>query len=333
MSNIDDLRMAFQDLNKGAQEAATYQAINDAQMQVDQIKSNIVADAKQRQALQQTANDLTLKLAGLGASGQQIQSAFSAIAPKIPNSPTEALLQGYTMGDTSMIDVANQTLTQLDLAQIPGENRAEARSIRGDERAMAMAIGKLNATGVKLDKVSSKDLQPFMEYGSTIEKAQSVYSYLNDPDIQGFLGPISARITPTSMEAYAKQDTFEMQVRQLFDSYRTAVTGAGASPGELKILEKSMPTVYDRPANFKKKLEEVDRQAKAIMRRNLNTLRAVNKDVGQLESMIGAPLSSTNRVANYSNTVDRDIAQLAARYPNDPTAQLLLKLTRQKAGR
>lgn len=109
---INDLFQALQMFQQGVQQYAITGAVNDANAQMQQLNQAQIDEGQKRQQLQQLANGVALKLTGVGASGQQIQSAFNAINPQNFGSVEQMQLEGQLAGNQYMQDTANKILSE-----------------------------------------------------------------------------------------------------------------------------------------------------------------------------------------------------------------------------
>lgn len=107
---MDDLFKALGMFQQGVQQYALTGAVNEATAQMQQLNQAQIDEGQRRQQLQQLANGLALRLTGVGASGQQIQSAFNAINPPNFGSVEQMQLEGELADNQYMKDNAGKIL-------------------------------------------------------------------------------------------------------------------------------------------------------------------------------------------------------------------------------
>lgn len=134
MAGNQGLFQALKMLKEGSRDLATGIAVNNAQKQVDEIRTSITDEGKRRQALMQTSNDLALRLAGMGASGTQINAAFQAISPQQFGSPEQAQLFGK-VNSNEFVEQAGKELI----------DEREQRLAKRDDRKLSFALRKQQA--------------------------------------------------------------------------------------------------------------------------------------------------------------------------------------------
>ena len=107
---MDDLFKALGMFQQGVQQYAITGAVNDATAQMQQLNQAQIDEGQKRQQLQQLANGVALRLTGVGANGQQIQSAFNAINPQNFGSVEQMQLEGELAGNQYMKETAGKIL-------------------------------------------------------------------------------------------------------------------------------------------------------------------------------------------------------------------------------
>lgn len=168
-ATFSDLQAAINGFNTALTDYATNSAIQSATQQVQQLNQMGLADAEKRQAASNLANQLALQLTGIGASGTQIQSAFSAIAPKQFTSSSQLYGEGLLTGNEPMQQQAQEwkkfetqdkmRLAELSLAQKSlalqqkqglADNRDFTKAIQKNQDKYANWNNKLQPVETKL---------------------------------------------------------------------------------------------------------------------------------------------------------------------------------------
>jgi hypothetical protein len=149
MSGMSDFLTSLQMLNQGIQQAGTAYAVNNAQKAVDDINLNIQDEGQKRQAHQQLANDLALRLTGIGTDAAHIQGAFQALAPKnfgsVEQLQIEAGLSGNNQLQKQATTLQNQNYgewnkqarkqTDYDIEKINAKDKHDRRAQGTDAQA------------------------------------------------------------------------------------------------------------------------------------------------------------------------------------------------------
>lgn len=126
---INDLFQALQMFQQGVQQYAITGAVNDANAQMQALNQAQIDEGQKRQQLQQLANGVALKLTGVGASGQQIQSAFNAINPQNFGSVEQMQLEGALSGNQYLQGTAGSILGEREAKAMRAEDRAFGRQV------------------------------------------------------------------------------------------------------------------------------------------------------------------------------------------------------------
>ncbi len=96
--SLQELFTAMNMFSNSAKEFGASRAINDAQTQVEHLKAQDMDEMQKRSELSALSNNLTMRLAGLGAPVSQIQTVAGAIAPEKINDSKDAFIQGTMAG-------------------------------------------------------------------------------------------------------------------------------------------------------------------------------------------------------------------------------------------
>jgi hypothetical protein len=134
---MEDLFKALQMYQTGVQQAAFTSAANEASAQMQQIQQSQLDDMQKRQALQQLANQSTLKMLGTGANAAQVGQAFNAIAPQTFGSVEQMQLEGELSGNKAYQQTASKIMTE-----------REGRQMRSQQRMLDMELKKEYAKGM-----------------------------------------------------------------------------------------------------------------------------------------------------------------------------------------
>ena len=176
---MEDLAKAFQMLNQSVNGLVLQKSLNTANEQVNQIRMSEMKEEEKRGALRGLANDLTMRLTGMGMDPNAIQQATQAIAPK------------------PAFQNAEQALMYGDAAE-----QKRAQEIIDDQRKFEM--GKMReATTVKLaagqGKEAVKSLNDFRqkhakEQFKQLDAISAAADMLNEGNFTGYTSSLKSII-------------------------------------------------------------------------------------------------------------------------------------------
>lgn len=183
----------------------------------------------------------------------------------------EKLYPNLVSGITAKINAE----TRRDIASMSREDRAILRREKEDLKKAAAA------------KLSDRQLTPLVDVDSIIGNLDNVISMANEK----FVGPLDARI-PDVMTS-GENAAFRSSVGRMVDSYRKAITGAGASAMELQKLEGRLPQPTDTLEQFKAKALSFRKELVRNRNTYLRTLKKQGKDVSEWETSVESEQSIT----------------------------------------
>lgn len=150
-------------------------------------------------------------------------------------------------------------------------------------------------------KISDKQLTPISDVDSIIANLDNVMSLSKEK----FTGPLDARL-PDILTS-GEEAAFRSAVGRMTDSYRKAITGAGASAMELQKLESRLPDPKDTLEQFKAKSLEFRKELVRNRNTYLNTLKKQGKDVSEFEQAadLKEELSPEEKLKKYEDMIKR----------------------------
>ena len=283
---MEDLFKALQMFGQGVKEFQLQSAIGDANNHVQQIKAADMSEQQKRSELQNLSNSLVGHLAGIGANSQQIAAVAQSVGPKQFASADQASLEGYLTGNNDLVKLSEQadeasTANQMKLFKAKTDYEFEKQKRLFDHQLNLASLKQ--GGGQKLSDIELTKIQ-------TLDETQIAGKNLLQAVVQnpGFVGPIDARI-PFREMADADFAAFKSQVGQFFDKYRVAVTGAGASPGELKMLERNVPSITDPKDVFLRKMGKTLQLGAQIKKNYLSNLGKAKRDISGFTSGDASP--------------------------------------------
>ncbi|MCK5016131.1 MAG: hypothetical protein KAS32_03585 [Candidatus Peribacteraceae bacterium] len=144
---MQDLFTALGVFRQGMDRLATTRALTNANEQVEQIRTQELGEADQRQQIRQVANNLTVKMLGAGASLGQIQAAGSAFAPPEPSAleQKKELIQEQQKGAVALEQLRQTGREELTgIAAGAAEKKAEKQQEREELGRMVPGFGLAN---------------------------------------------------------------------------------------------------------------------------------------------------------------------------------------------
>lgn len=146
MAGNDDLFTALKMFQSGVKDLFAQRTIAQANDAVQQIKTQETDEFKQRAALSQVANQLTMSLAAQGADPHQMAAAVGAVGPKQYASADAAILDASLSGNTGLLGRA----TQADLIakgpeiELQRQSRASAEKIAAANNQTSLDVARIN---------------------------------------------------------------------------------------------------------------------------------------------------------------------------------------------
>lgn len=319
---MDDLFQALKMFQDGAKEYATGNAIRDAASTVKDINKLQQDEFLKRQQLEETGKQLALQLGAIGTPVSQIQSSVGAVMPQALNSPDAFFQQSLTATNPEAAkELASAGMAfQKYLAKAP-LTTAQAEQMK---LGWAQLFGAQQAAGVaggqgKKKPLEMSETKNITDLESELVGMQGLLRKVEtDPSL---VGPIAGRI-PGRDILNPDFDVFKKQVLQRFDAYRQRVTGAGASEGELKILESRQPQITDTPAQFMQNMKASLAIGERLRKRTLDNYDLSGRDVGQFSkkpvTAYGKKLDQIEPQMQVLEQAQNKLSELLAQDPNNP---------------
>lgn len=274
MAGNQELFQALSMFKDGVKELQFANALRGANQQVQEIKGSALKEEEQRAALSQVANSLTMQMAAGGIPATTIQQVAGAVGPRRFTSPGEMAMEGVLSNNPRMIEGARQADLASQAGNIEQARQAQEFQAKQNQLNRDNALQLAGMKGATKGQLSTKEVEKIQEYDQVHIAGQSLLDKLAENS--SLVGPIAGRVPGRSL-LDPDFDTFRSQSGQFFDKYRVAVTGAGASPGELKMLEKNIPSITDPPENFKKKMGTMLKIGEMVKRRWLQNLKKAGR--------------------------------------------------------
>lgn len=193
------------------------------------------------------------------------------------------------------------------------DNKEERRALFGmrrEDQQNARAEKKVQAS-----KLSEKQVEAFTDFDNAETDLRNVMKQLESN--KSFAGPIEGRIP----ELFSGSDSnaFRSAVGKYKDAYRKAITGAGASEKEIKILESRLPSENDRPADFQAKAQEA---LKGLYQHRSNLAENLSKIGKDTSEFRGSPKDVNKQKQVVKEQVNQKTGQRRVVY-DDGTSEIL----------
>lgn len=157
-------------------------------------------------------------------------------------------------------------------------------------------------------KLSEKEAGVFTDFDNALSDLKNLKTSLGQHS--EWTGPIDGRVPETFVGP--DQAVFRSALGKFKDAYRKAITGAGAGPTELRMLESRLPNEKDTFANFLAKLGESEKEANRHKSIYASNLSKIGKNVSGFVTPQNES-SSSNKVivSNGQETYAIDEADVA----------------------
>ncbi len=291
-SGLDDLLAGLSVFKQGVTQYAVGQGIQNAQDQISQINSSQQSEIQKRQALTDTANNLTLHLAGLGADANTIQQTAAAIKPVSIATPQEAYNQAVAKGSPELMKLAQQGQAfamqpevKMQATKLANENYLKklefqkditVAQIAADPRYQAKPLSDSMVKDITAVETSSQSLR---DLATKIEA---------NPDL---VGP-GAGLNPLRMiGAAGDKSVFDGELAQATLAIAQQAKVMRLNPIQMKMLTTELPTINTPPEIAKQKLNQAADQLDKYKAQYLNTAAAAGKNVQAL----GGPASPVQK--------------------------------------
>jgi len=156
---------------------------------------------------------------------------------------------------------------------------AQDRAIAAQDRK-TLAEEKVKAIAAEKTRPSDKQIEVFTDFETATSDLNNLLASLGNKS--EWTGAIDAQIP--DMLVGDDQVAWRSAVGKYKDAYRKAITGAGAGPNEIAILETRLPTASDTLANFKAKSNEALRELQRRREIYASNLEKGGKDVSKFKT-------------------------------------------------
>lgn len=272
---MDDLFKALNMFSEGVKDLQTRRTINGANDQVQEIKASDLKEEEKQSQYKQVANQLTIKMAGLGVPATTIQAVGGAVR----NDPTD-FEQAIKMNELQN----NQAVQKQKADQAFQTQQKELDRQNALEIAKTKVQGQLDNTDKKNTGKGGKPISPTeLKKISDLNENKVVFSDLLDradknKSMFGIVNKVPG-VTGVREAVDPEFADFKAQIGRGFDIYRKNITGAQATVKEIDLLKKNTPTIDEPYPNFVKKIKTSIRIGDKVLKRYQETLQQAGRDV------------------------------------------------------
>lgn len=276
--SMNDLFTALNMFKQGVDDIHTARVMEDANRQVQQIKSSELNEQQQRAQLSALSDQLVMRMAGLGVPATTIAQAASAVAPKVFANPDQAILEGKLTGSHYLQESGQEAarLARQDEIQQQGIQRAWQSRENELNRKAAVEAAQTKATNLR--GLTDGEVLRLTEQENVFQMGDDLaMKAKGNPKLIGILaGRIKGR------EALDPEfAAFKADVGRFFDKYRLATTGQGAGQQEMEMLTQRVAQESDSPEAFQAKLTSYLNEVQKNRSTYIKNLSKAKKDVTQ----------------------------------------------------
>jgi hypothetical protein len=278
--SLDELFAGLDRLQAGVQQYSIGQGMRQAQDHIDQLNASSMDELDKRAAAQQISQQMASNLLGLGAPVSQVQAAASTLAPAPIKDAQDAYLQGVLKKSDQLkaIGVQGQSFEQAPLDKRQSQQLASQDKLNLRDNTTKMLVAQMEMAAKKNGSLKPLEMGELDKIQGWDEEHLTAKDLLAQVKTNSDLVGPGAKLNITR-QFQPEKATFDQGVSQWFNAYRKRITGAGASEGELKMLEASIPSISDRPPVFEAKMNKVLQLGDTVKNRYLSNLSRAGRDV------------------------------------------------------
>lgn len=165
------------------------------------------------------------------------------------------------------------------------DQRALSREDHRKDQMMMMGIRREDQQTQREEKKTekAKPSEKQVELFTDFDKAESDLDDLLSVSYKGDIltGPLEGRVP--ELIASSEKNAFRTAVGKYKDAYRKAITGAGAGPREIALLETRLPSETDRPEDFQAKALEAKKTLERYRSISAQNMEKAGKNVSEFK--------------------------------------------------
>ena len=290
---MNDLFQALSMFTDGMQQLAVTKGIQNATAAVDQLNQSGLDELQKRQQQQTLAKQLSLQLLGAGANAQQVQQAYSAVAPQAITSSGEAYQQAVQTGDKGLMSMAKdmqkfEEAPKVEQLKIQGQTSRDVATINGEYDVKKTLLANTNKTAKAM---TDKELEVIINAQqaleqtaaknfSAVEHAKTAKAMLdsNNPLADNSIGTFMARatgevgnLTEAEREPFGGSMALADRIQRVSKKLAT-----GKIPDEDREFIKQLATTLENrnKAAIETHADRISRQRAAALGRDPSELRS-----------------------------------------------------------
>lgn len=292
-ASFSDLQTAISNFNSSLKDYATNSAIQSATQQVQELNQMGLADAEKRQAASNLANQLALQLTGIGASGAQIQNAFSAIAPKQFASPSQLFGEGLLTGNEPMQQQAQEW------KKFETQDKMRMAELALAQKSLMMQQKQGLADNKEFNKAIQKNQDKYATWANKLQDTETKLTMLEE----GLLRNDNALIQGAAPTLIAKALG---EVGALTEADKEPYRGSLAAAERVKQFFATAGTGKLSDSNRRTMLGLVQQLKKATENRKKANAATLSKQLKVISKRLGADISDEEAITFVTGTTPNE---------------------------
>lgn len=328
-----DLHSAFSNFMGGMRSLALQRALTGASGQLQQIRSSESNDTQKMSAYQGVAQDLTMQMAGMGASASEIATARGAIPHP---SPVQSPFELYATGDPDKQKMAMDYLKKAqdikDANSSPDTLGDELKRARLKESQDKDTFNQTETIRKAVDPTTARKNTPLGSLGDTLLKVQRLQALVEHPE----------QITNRTMQEFARttDSLYTGGVPTEGGTTHLVPPGLEQKRANLQEMLTSNPSIVNEPGFIQEYADTANRLGsvaqgalRAAQKKALSSNRGFAKnhpeELSQLsEQYLGEPATVTGGKVSFPSDVKEDElksdVEAVISQPKSPRTQALV---------
>lgn len=254
-TGLDAFMQGLGAFNQGVQDLAVFKAVEGARAQAQDVRRQVQDEQGMLAGLRGVAEDLTLRLSGLGLPAERVRAATEGIETDI----SKGTALEKELAFRAQEGEANRE-NALEVAGIKGRGAAAKEKVPMAALSDINLIDDTLRSGLDLKKVLTDNPK-------LLQKMASL------KNIGGFNVWVSGKL-PKELGGDPEMAAAHSELERSFQAYRSAVTKSQASVKELQMLRPILPEPTDTPDTFMDKLDNWIGQSGSARDARVNNLLA-----------------------------------------------------------
>lgn len=234
-------------------------------------KDQLYADEDAKRAAEKDPNSMESKLARDLAMQMDPKGQYDGLTAEQFKAFSPVMQKKYELAEKSK-DRAEQ---RADRYALYADRKADRATMQADRDALKEQTRQDKLA--KEARPSDKQIEAFTDLDNAKSDLENLLATLGDNS--GWTGSVDGRMPDFLVGD--DQVAWRSAVGKYKDAYRKAITGAGAGPTEIAMLEKRLPSETDTYKNFVAKAQEAEKELSRRKQTLAENLKKGGKDVSQ----------------------------------------------------